>query len=53
LRDFDEATFDRAAIRAHAEQFAPVCFRERFEGAVTDILAGAMPPPYPRTESPV
>jgi glycosyltransferase involved in cell wall biosynthesis len=35
LRDFDDGDFDRAAIRAHAERFAPARFREGFAAAVT------------------
>jgi glycosyltransferase involved in cell wall biosynthesis len=44
LEHFDEREFDRAALRAHAEKFAPACFRARFEQAVDEILRGATPP---------
>lgn len=44
LRAFDDAAFDRAAIRAHAERFAPHNFRATFERTVTEILGGATPP---------
>jgi glycosyltransferase involved in cell wall biosynthesis len=40
LRDFADADFDRAVIRAHAERFAPARFREGFAAAVADATAG-------------
>jgi glycosyltransferase involved in cell wall biosynthesis len=43
LRTFDESHFDRRAIHAHAQQFAPACFRERFDRTVYDILRGGSP----------
>jgi glycosyltransferase involved in cell wall biosynthesis len=39
LREFDDAAFDGAAVRAHAERFAPERFRAGFAAAVAD--AGA------------
>ena len=44
LEDFDERAFDRAALRSHAERFAPACFRAQFEQAVDEILRDATPP---------
>jgi glycosyltransferase involved in cell wall biosynthesis len=41
--NFDDASFDPAAISAHAQQFAPACFREHFDRTVSDILHGALP----------
>jgi glycosyltransferase involved in cell wall biosynthesis len=43
LRTFDDGAFDPAAISAHAQQFAPACFREHFDRAVAAILAGDAP----------
>jgi len=40
LRDFDDDAFDRSAIRAHAEAFAPARFREGFAAAVADATGG-------------
>lgn len=40
LRDFADADFDRAVIRAHAERFAPARFREGFAAAVAAATAG-------------
>ncbi len=40
LRDFDDSSFDAAAIREHAEGFAEECFRERMQAIVGDVLAG-------------
>ena len=40
LRDFDDAGFDRSAIRAHAERFAPGRFREGFAAAVASAYGG-------------
>jgi len=37
LRAFDPGRFDPAAIRSHAEQFAPERFRERFLAEVEDV----------------
>ena len=56
LRTFDDRAFDRDAIRAHAQGFAPERFRERFARTVADILAGDArdtPPSRSRTDSPV
>jgi hypothetical protein len=39
LGEFDDAAFDGAAIRAHAEQFAPERFRMSFAAAVQDAVA--------------
>jgi glycosyltransferase involved in cell wall biosynthesis len=44
LENFDERAFDRAALRSHAERFAPTCFRAAFEQAVDAILRDATPP---------
>ncbi len=41
LREFDDAAFDRHAIRAHAERFAPHRFREGFAAAVERATTGA------------
>jgi glycosyltransferase involved in cell wall biosynthesis len=41
LRDFADDRFDRAAIRTHAERFAPARFREGFAAAVSDATGGA------------
>lgn len=41
LRVFDDSRFDPAALRAHAESFAPQCFRSRFTAAVEGFLATA------------
>ena len=43
LRDFADDDFDRSAIRAHAEQFAPSAFRDGFAAAVADATATAAP----------
>jgi glycosyltransferase involved in cell wall biosynthesis len=40
LGTFDDAAFDGEATSAHAQQFAPARFRERFDRAVSDILGG-------------
>jgi glycosyltransferase involved in cell wall biosynthesis len=61
LRAFDDTAFDRRAIRAHAERFAPDAFRERFVAVVDEILGGGSPPlgntfasrPCRGTDSPV
>jgi glycosyltransferase involved in cell wall biosynthesis len=39
LRDFADDGFDRSAIRANAEQFAPARFREGFAAAVANATA--------------
>ena len=41
LRDFDDLTFDPAAIRAHAEDFSEANFRSRMQAVVADVLAGS------------
>jgi glycosyltransferase involved in cell wall biosynthesis len=43
LRTFDDRAFDPSVISAHAQQFAPECFREHFDRAVAAILAGGVP----------
>ncbi len=43
LRDFDPAGYDPAALRAHAETFAPGRFIERLRALVDDVRAGARP----------
>jgi glycosyltransferase involved in cell wall biosynthesis len=47
LREFDDTAFDGAAIRAHAEQFAPPRFRASFAAAVERAVSrvGADPRP--------
>jgi glycosyltransferase involved in cell wall biosynthesis len=42
LRDFDDAGFDRSAIRAHAERFAPARFREGFAATVASAYGRAV-----------
>jgi glycosyltransferase involved in cell wall biosynthesis len=49
LRTFDDRAFDPAAISAHAQQFAPPCFREHFDRAVAAILADGAPGPSSAT----
>jgi glycosyltransferase involved in cell wall biosynthesis len=39
LRDFNDAAYDPAAIRAHAETFATARFESAFAEAVTTALA--------------
>jgi glycosyltransferase involved in cell wall biosynthesis len=41
LRDFADADFERSAIRAHAEQFAPARFRDGFTAALTAATDGS------------
>jgi glycosyltransferase involved in cell wall biosynthesis len=43
LLSFDDRTFDPSVISAHAQQFAPECFRAHFDRAVAAILAGDAP----------
>jgi glycosyltransferase involved in cell wall biosynthesis len=43
MSSFEDGRFDRNAIRAHAEHFAPARFRECFERAVEGILRGEQP----------
>jgi glycosyltransferase involved in cell wall biosynthesis len=43
LRDFDPGRYDAAALRAHAEAFAPDRFIERLRALVDSVRAGARP----------
>jgi glycosyltransferase involved in cell wall biosynthesis len=56
LRGFDPDRFDPAAIRSHAQRFAPERFRARFARAVDVILNGGArpaPPSRDHTDTPV